>query len=182
MTADERVRLLSIARRSLEARVRREGAPRPAAEGAIAAYCGAFVSIHTIEDLRGCLGRLERDAPLAHTVHDLAALVADSDPRFEPVRTYELPHLAIEISVLTPEERVGSIADVIVGRHGLIVEQGRRRGLLLPQVASERGWDSRTFVEHTCVKAGLARDAWRHGAGLFVFEAEVFAEAGAINT
>ena len=82
----------------------------------------------------------------------------------------------IEISVLTPEREVRSITEIEIGRHGLIVEQGRRRGLLLPQVATEQGWDRETFVEHTCRKATLASDAWLHGARLFVFEAQVFGE------
>ena len=180
-TTDDRAVLLGIARRSLEACVRRESLPMPAADGVLETRCGAFVSIHTRGGrLRGCLGRLDPDAPLAHTVHDLAALVSHSDPRFDPVRPHELTDLDIEISVLTPEQRVASIDDVEVGRHGLIVDDGRRRGLLLPQVPTEHGWDRVTFVEHTCLKAGLPVDAWRKGARLFVFEADVFSEAIAI--
>lgn len=178
LTARDREVLLSVARRSLEARVRRELLMPPAPDGALDLRCGAFVSIHTrTGGLRGCLGRLQPDAPLAHTVHDLAALVSDSDPRFEPVQTSELEQLDIEISVLTPEQPVASIDEVEVGRHGLIVEHGRRRGLLLPQVPTELGWDRLTFVEHTCLKAGLARDAWQRGARVLVFEADVFGEA-----
>ena len=106
----------------------------------------------------------------------LAASVSDSDPRFAPVRPGELDAIDVEISVLTPEREVTSIAEVEVGRHGLIVEQGGRRGLLLPQVATEYGWDAETFVSHTCLKAGLPSDAWRHGARMLVFEAQVFGE------
>jgi AmmeMemoRadiSam system protein A len=102
--------------------------------------------------------------------------VADSDPRFEPVSPPELDEIEIEISVLTPEREVRSITEIELGRHGLIVEQGRRRGLLLPQVATEQGWDRETFVAHTCQKATLTSDAWMHGARLFVFEAQVFGE------
>jgi AmmeMemoRadiSam system protein A len=179
LSAADRTALLAIARRSLDAHVRRARLSLPRAEGTLAAPRGAFVSIHAGDDLRGCLGRLGPDAPLAHTVHDLAALVSDSDPRFAPVSVHELARLSIEISVLTPEQPAASIDDVQVGRHGLIVEHGVRRGLLLPQVATEHGWDRTTFVEHTCLKAGLPRDAWRSGARLFVFEAEVFGEADA---
>jgi uncharacterized protein (TIGR00296 family) len=82
----------------------------------------------------------------------------------------------MEISLLTPERAISSIDEVIVGQHGVIVEHGQSRGLLLPQVASEFGWDRETFLEHTCVKAGLPRDAWRTGARIFVFEARIFAE------
>jgi AmmeMemoRadiSam system protein A len=109
-------------------------------------------------------------------VAHLAASVSDSDPRFEPIRPDELADLDIEISVLTPEREVASIGDIEVGRHGLIIEQGGRRGLLLPQVATEYGWDAAAFVSYTCVKAGLSADAWRRGARILVFEAQVFGE------
>jgi AmmeMemoRadiSam system protein A len=127
--------------------------------------------------LRGCLGRIDADAPLAHTVAHLAAVVSDSDPRFAPVSLPELGDIAIEISVLTPEREVQSIEDIVIGRHGLIIEDGARRGLLLPQVATEHGWDRETFLAHTCVKASLPADGWRRGARILVFEAEVFGEA-----
>jgi len=174
---DDRQRLLSLARRALEARVRREAPPAPDRGGALEWPRGAFVTIHCRGDLRGCLGRLDTDQPLADTVAQLAASVSDSDPRFDPVRPGELDTIDVEISVLTPDREVASIADVEVGRHGLIVEQGGRRGLLLPQVATEYGWDAETFAAHTCLKAGLPGDAWRHGARIFVFEAQVFGEA-----
>jgi AmmeMemoRadiSam system protein A len=173
---EDQRRLLSLARRAIEARVRREPPPAPDRGGALEWPRGAFVTIHCRGDLRGCLGRLEPDEPLAATVAHLAASVSDSDPRFEPVRPSELNDLDVEISVLTPEREVTSIADVEIGRHGLIVEQGGRRGLLLPQVAAEYGWDGEAFISHTCLKAGLPADAWRHGARILVFEAQVFGE------
>ena len=169
-------RLLTLARHALEARVRREAPPSPERTGALALCRGAFVTIHCRGELRGCLGRLETTAPLGETIVSLAAAVADSDPRFAPVEAVELEDIDIEISVLTPEREVRSIAEIEVGRHGVIVEQGHRRGLLLPQVAIEQRWDRETFVSHTCRKATLAPDAWRHGARLFVFEAQVFGE------
>ena len=173
---DDQQRLLTLARRALEARVRREPAPVPERGGALDNPHGAFVTIHCHGDLRGCLGRLDPREPLAEIVAQLAASVSDSDPRFPPVRPGELGGIEVEISVLTPEREVTSIADVEVGRHGLIVEQGGRRGLLLPQVAAEHGWDAETFVSHTCLKAGLPSDAWRHGARVLVFEAQVFGD------
>ena len=106
----------------------------------------------------------------------LGAAVADSDPRFDPVRPAELAEIDLEISVLTPECEVDSIDQIQIGRHGLIVEQGARRGLLLPQVPLEQRWDLATFLAQTCLKAGLPRDAWQHGARLLVFEAEVFGD------
>ena len=176
---DDRRRLLELARRALEARVRRQVAPELAAAGALALVRGAFVSIHRSGDLRGCLGRLEPDAPLAETIVDLATAVADSDPRFDPVTPQELMDLVVEVSILTPARRIVSPDEIQVGRHGLIVEQGRRRGVLLPQVATDHQWTSETFIEQTCRKAGLAPDAWMAGAQVYVFEAEVFGEVRA---
>ena len=126
---------------------------------------------------RGCLGHIETEATLADTIVQLAAAVSDSDPRFDAVSTLELDGIDLEISVLTPAHQIHSIADIDVGRHGLIVEQGPRRGLLLPQVASEQGWDALTFASHTCLKARLPADAWRDGARMLVFEAQVFGES-----
>jgi AmmeMemoRadiSam system protein A len=176
LTDDDRMRLLRVARRSLAARVRGEQTPEPERGGGLDLRLGAFVTIHRADELRGCLGRLERDAPLARTISHLARAVVDSDPRFDPVTHEELTAIAIEISVLTPEREIVDAAEIEVGRHGLIAERGRRRGLLLPQVPVEHGWDRVAFLEHTCVKAGLSRDAWRSDVRLFVFEADVFAE------
>jgi AmmeMemoRadiSam system protein A len=172
----EQQRLLALARAALEARVRREPAPLVPHGGALDWPCGAFVTIHHHGELRGCLGRIDVDAPLADTIAHLGAVVADSDPRFDAVRPPELPAIDIEISVLTPEREVASIDDIEIGRHGVIVEQGHRRGLLLPQVATEYGWDCATLLDHACRKASLPADAWRKGAKIFVFEAQVFGE------
>lgn len=176
LSSEDRQKLLKLARHALEAHVRREPPPALERGGAFDEPLGAFVSIHHDHELRGCLGRLDVNAPLAETVADLAAVVSDSDPRFEPVSPAELPGLEVEISVLTPEREIVSIDEIEVGRHGLIVERGYRRGLLLPQVATERGWDAETFLAHTCLKAGLPEDAWRRGARILVFEAQVFSE------
>lgn len=176
ITPEAQQRLLGLARRALEARVQGRPAPPIETGGALDARCGAFVTIYCGGDLRGCLGRIEPDAPLALTVADLAASVSDSDPRFEPVAFFELPEIEIEISVLAPPTEIHSIEAIEVGRHGLVIEQGLRRGLLLPQVAVEHGWDRETFVAHACRKAALPSDAWRCGARILVFEAHVFGE------
>jgi AmmeMemoRadiSam system protein A len=176
ITQDDQQRLLTLARQALDARVSRQRPPDVAAGGALALRRAAFVSIHCHGDLRGCLGRLTLEMPLGETVVQLATVVADSDPRFSAVVSSELPDLRIEISVLTPPREVASAEEIEIGRHGLIVEDGNRRGLLLPQVASERGWDRETFLEHTCLKAGLPRDAWKQRARILVFEAQVFGE------
>jgi len=174
---DDRRRLLAIARRALEARVRREYEPALETQrGALDIQCGAFVSIHCEHELRGCLGRLGDDWPIARVVAHLGRAVADSDPRFAPVTIEDLETLSIEVSALSPEREVHSVQDIEIGRHGLIIERGHRRGLLLPQVATEHGWNVETFLEHTCLKAGLPPDAWTHDARILIFEAEVFGE------
>jgi AmmeMemoRadiSam system protein A len=174
--AEDQQRLLRLAREALEARVQRRTPPAPAHGGALDWPRGAFVTLHAHGDLRGCLGQIGPDAPLAETVAHLAAVVSDSDPRFDPVTPSELNTIEIEISVLTPEREVASPDDVEVGRHGVIIEQGGRRGLLLPQVATEQQWDRDTLLSHACLKARLPPDAWRSGAKILVFEAQIFGE------
>lgn len=173
---EDQQRLLLQARQVLEARVRRTPSPPVLRGGALDCRLGAFVTVHNRGELRGCIGRIEAEAPLGHTVADLAALVADSDPRFDPVTPVELADIDVEISVLTPAREVQAAEEIEVGRHGLIIEQGRRRGLLLPQVSVEHGWDRDAFLAHACLKAALPADAWRHGARILVFEAQVFGE------
>ncbi len=176
LTRDSQEQLLRIARAALAARVRRVPASMP--DASASALCQpAFVTIFCRGELRGCLGRLTPDVSLPELVSGLAQEVADSDPRFDPVRPEELDDISLEISVLTPERQIQQVSEIEIGRHGLIIEKGSRRGLLLPQVATEHGWDRDTFVAHACLKAGLANDAWRHGARIFVFEAQVFGEA-----
>ena len=180
ISADNRIRLLALARRALEAHVRRSSPPPIDLE--LNVLAGAFVSIFRRGELRGCLGRLTPDLALPELVVRLAQTVADSDPRFDPVRPDELPELAVEISVLTPECEIASVDEIDVGRHGLIITRGARRGLLLPQVATERGWDRDTFLDHTCLKAGLPSGAWRGDARISVFEAIVFGERDRTGT
>ena len=172
---EDQRRLPTLARRALEARVRGT-APPDVETSPDDLRRGAFVSLFCRGELRGCLGRLTSNLPLPRTVFQLAQAVADSDPRFERVAPPELTDIAVEISVLTREREIESVTEIEVGRHGLIVEQGSNRGLLLPQVPTDHGWDRDAFLDHTCLKAGLSVDAWRRGARIFVFEAQVFGE------
>jgi len=175
LTAEERHAFLSLARQSILAHLRH--GPRPHLEGGSAsAHLGAFVSLHVHGDLRGCIGYPQADRPLGEVIARCAVSAASEDPRFPPLTLGELAAAHIEISVLGPIEPVTDVNEIAVGRHGLIVSQGYSKGLLLPQVATERGWDRETFLAHTCLKAGLRRDAWMSGAQIFKFEAEVFAE------
>lgn len=173
--ADERS-LLDLARQALEEATRHGHLlDLETPEGVRRENCGAFVTLHKGRCLRGCIGYVEALTPLYQTVRECALAAALHDPRFEPVQADELAQLRLEISVLSPLEEI-SPDDVEVGKHGLMVSLGSRRGLLLPQVAVEWKWDRRRFLEEVCVKAGLARDAWRCGAKIQAFTARVFSE------
>jgi AmmeMemoRadiSam system protein A len=175
LDAEERKALLGIARRALEGYVREGKVPREAPEGKLGAPGAAFVTLTKRGRLRGCIGYTEPVAPLFRVVQECAVAAATEDPRFPPVSPKEIPELHVEISVLTPLFPIRP-EEVEVGRHGLLVTQGRMRGLLLPQVPVEQGWDRETFLDQTCGKAGLPPSAWRHGATLQGFTAEVFGE------
>jgi uncharacterized protein len=140
---------------------------------------GCFVSLHTKSgELRGCIGTFTSDGPLWHAVRDMAIAAASRDPRFPSLTRAELDGCHIEISVLSPL-RTASAAEIEVGRHGICIERGYQRGVLLPQVAVEYGWDRDTFLEHTCMKAGLPREAWREpGTKIEIFSAEIFGDIG----
>lgn len=154
---------------------------RPAAAGLPADLpeaTGAFVTLKHRGELRGCIGTLQCRTTLAEEIVRVAIGAAREDPRFAPVSSAELADLTVEVSVLGPLERIdpNDPAAIDIGRHGLVVEQGYRRGLLLPQVAPEWGWDRETFLSQTCRKAGLPPDAWRRGAIVHRFEAIVFGD------
>ncbi|HTL42911.1 MAG TPA: AmmeMemoRadiSam system protein A [Vicinamibacterales bacterium] len=175
--AAARAALLAIARGAVEDAVERRP-PRAAAASDLPEASGAFVTLKKDGELRGCIGTLECRRPLGDEIARVAVSAAREDPRFPPVTAAELPALSVEVSVLGPLEPIDP-ADpdaIVIGRHGLVVEQGWRRGLLLPQVAPEWGWDREEFLAHTCRKAGLPIDAWRHGAHVYRFEADVFGE------
>lgn len=178
LTEAQKVSLIRIARGAVVAQVRGEhpgsataATPFPDAEG-------AFVTIKLRGELRGCLGTLTCELGLEREVLRCAADAASEDPRFPPVTPEELPELSIEVSVLGPLEPIDPWDGraIEIGRHGLVAEHGRRRGLLLPQVAVEWGWTVDQFLRQTCVKAGLPPDAWRHDARIYRFEAEVFGD------
>ncbi|MBI4164121.1 MAG: AmmeMemoRadiSam system protein A [Acidobacteria bacterium] len=168
--------LLRLARQAIEAAVlAAESAPFTCPEGPLTQQAGAFVTLHKSGRLRGCMGNIESPRPLHQTVCDCARSAALRDPRFDPVSAAEIPHLHIEISVLSPLEEARP-DKVEVGRHGLFVSRGYQRGLLLPQVATKYRWDREKFLDETCLKAGLPADAWRRGARIQVFTAQIFAE------
>ena len=136
---------------------------------------GLFVTLRKEGQLRGCIGWVTSEEPLRRGVLRCAIAAATEDPRFDAVEETELRALRIEISVLSPLVPVNGPEEIRVGRDGLLIEEGGRRGLLLPQVALEAGWDRAALLEGLCRKAGLARQSWRH-ADLRRFTAEVFGE------
>jgi len=169
--------LLEVARETIAAQLAGRPLPDPDRVPArLLVHQGAFVTLHRSGELRGCIGVVAPNEPLVRTVAHCALSAAFSDPRFPPLDPSELDEVQIEISVLTPPIPVEEIDRIVPGRHGLMVQLGERRGLLLPQVATEHGWDVRTFLGETCRKAGLPPDAWERGALLETFEAEVFSE------
>jgi AmmeMemoRadiSam system protein A len=179
LSPDDRARLLAEARLAVADALAGRSPHHVEAEGILARRAGVFVSFHLDGDLRGCIGHPDGDEPLASVVPQCAVAAATGDPRFEAVSAEELARCVIEISVLGPITAVDRPGEIVVGRHGLIVEQGWRRGLLLPQVAIEYGWDRDAFLARTCAKAGLPPDAWKRGAIIRTFEAEVFDDADA---
>jgi len=174
LSEEDRRTLLRIARAAIVAHVQGRIASTPDVDGALSQAADAFVTLHRGGELRGCIGRLQAHEPLARVVEHCAVAACSDDPRFPPVTADELDGLEIELSILGPLEPVASLEDIDVGRHGLVVVRGFHRGLLLPQVAVEWKWDRRKFVEETCRKAGLPRDAWQAGATVSKFEADVF--------
>jgi len=136
---------------------------------------GAFVTVNKGGELRGCIGYIKAYKPLYQTIEEMATQAAFLDPRFDPVTERELPDLEIEISVLTPLKRIRDVEEIEVGKHGILIEKGFHSGLLLPQVATEYGWDRKTFLEHTCFKAGLPKDAWKdEDTVISIFSADIF--------
>lgn len=134
----------------------------------------AFVTLEKAGALRGCIGTISHGQRLVEAVADCAVAAGTRDPRFPPVTVDELPELEISISVLGQFHEVQGPGEIEVGKHGILLSRGMNQGLLLPKVATELGLDSESFLELTCRKANLPAGAWRHGARIQVFTAEVF--------
>jgi len=134
---------------------------------------GCFVSIKINGLLRGCIGNFISDKPLYQLVKEMAISAATQDPRFYPMKKSELENFDVEISVLSPLSKIASIEEIVVGVHGLYLEKNFSRGVLLPQVAVEYGWDRDAFLSQTCLKAGLGKDEWREGTDIYTFSAQI---------
>jgi AmmeMemoRadiSam system protein A len=176
LSPDEKKILQQLASATIRARA--SGEPLPdvgPGTDALRRKAGAFVSLHRRGMLRGCIGYVEPVLPLAEAVQEMALSAAFQDPRFMPLTSDELDDLDIEISVLTPFEKITDVSCIEVGRHGLMIRKGRASGLLLPQVPVQFGWDRETFLSQTCQKAGLRPDAWKDtDAELYIFSADIF--------
>ena len=180
-TDDEKRALLRIARDSIARRLRlATGEPRPVTPP-MQEKAGVFVSLHRKGKLRGCIGSIEGTRPLHEEVAELVVESAFGDRRFSPLTAEEFAEIDIEISVLTTLRKVKDINEIEVGKHGLYIRKGLFSGLLLPQVATEYNWDRETFLEQTCWKAGLPESAWKEGADIYLFGAEVFGEKDFLN-
>jgi AmmeMemoRadiSam system protein A len=178
LNSKEKKILLDIAHQAVAAVVRQEDtAPEPREEKALNMRNGCFVTIKIDGELRGCIGNFQSDLPLFKEVAEMAAASACKDPRFYPLQAEEIAQICIDISVLSALEKIDNIEDIKIGTHGIYLEKGYYRGVLLPQVATEHNWDRETFLKQTCIKAGLPVDAWdSEETDIYIFSAEVFSD------
>jgi len=177
LTKKEQKELLKIARDTIVSFVTTGKVPAvvTASKGLQAAN-GCFVTIKQHGQLRGCIGNFVSDQPLYRLVQEMAVSAATRDPRFYPMKQQDLTEFDLEISVLSPLTFAESMDEIQVGTHGIYLVRGSYRGVLLPQVATEYGWDRDTFLKHTCLKAGLPENAWKKDCQIYLFSAQVFGE------
>jgi AmmeMemoRadiSam system protein B/AmmeMemoRadiSam system protein A len=178
LTEAQRGELLSLARATIETHL--EGGAIPdyeADDPLLTRRAGAFITLKEYGELRGCIGHTWADQPLYQVVREMAVSAATEDPRFSPLTPEELNDITVEISILSPFCRVTDVEQIEVGVHGLMIFASGGRGLLLPQVPVENGWDRETFLEELCRKAGLPAGCWQEGATLYAFTAVVFGES-----
>jgi len=181
LNKEQRIKLLTLARKSIETYLATgEKLQVSEIDPVLTKEMGAFVTLNEHGDLRGCIGNMFGTEPLYLTIRDMAIESATQDPRFAPVESAELKDIEIEISVLSPMEKVKDASSIQLGVHGVMVKRGFRSGVFLPQVATETGWSKEEFLSNLCAhKAGLPPDAWKDkSTELFVFSAEVFSEKG----
>jgi AmmeMemoRadiSam system protein A len=180
LTAEDRRLLLAFARRTIAQYLASETTPLfRGGSPVLQRGQGVFVTLRKHGELRGCIGRLDEELPLGQAVGAMALQAAFDDPRFPPLAAAELAQVEIEVSALTPFRAVGGPADVVPGRDGVVLRKDGRSAVFLPQVATEQGWGRDELLSQLSLKAGLPADAWRRGAQLSVFRAEVFAEPDA---
>lgn len=178
LTNEEKKKLLEIARTTLVEYITNRKIPDfEVPSGKLTEKGAAFVTLKSKGELRGCIGHVVAQKPLYLCVRDMTIAASTEDPRFPPVTPAELSNISIEISVLTPMQKVKDVSEIEVGRDGLVIKRGFYSGLLLPQVPVEYGWDRETFLKQTCLKAGLPTNAWKDPATeIYKFQAVVFGE------
>lgn len=175
LTHDEKRQLLSLAREAITSQISGCPAnPLTSMPDNLLQEFGCFVTIKVDDKLRGCIGNLISNKPLYLLVQEMAVAAATNDPRFYPMKKNDLDNFDLEISVLSSLHRINNIEDIQVGVHGIYLEKDSHRGVLLPQVAIEYGWDRTVFLNQTCIKAGLPSNGWNEGADIYIFSAEVF--------
>jgi len=173
--------LLQIARESVESAVKGTSKDQTQAEPfspELKGKNGAFVTLRTCGKLRGCIGRMVSDAPLHKLVSEMAVSASKEDPRFNQIKPSELDDLEIDISVLSPLQKVEDSLDFELGIHGIYIKKGSKTGCFLPQVAADTGWSKEEFLSQCCsVKAGLSPDAWKKGdVDVYIFTSEIISE------
>ena len=170
--------LLNIAREAIVHLINKQSyQPPPREEKVLNERSGCFVTIKQQGQLRGCIGNFQSEKPLFLEVAEMAVASASKDPRFHPLEKSELDNFSLEISVLSPLEKIDDIELIEVGTHGIYLEKNFSRGVLLPQVATEYGWDRLTFLQQTCQKAGLHSDAWQNAdTEVYIFSAQIIKE------
>lgn len=178
LNEEQQKQLLKLARDTIENYVRNKTLPNVDIDDpALLENSGVFVTLNKYSRLRGCIGFIEPAMPLYQAVQNAAISAATKDYRFLPVKESELTDIKIELSVLSPLKKIDRIEDIEVGKDGLFIEKGFNSGLLLPQVATDYGWDRLTFLEETCRKAGLPPEAYKEKSSrIFVFSAQIFGE------
>jgi AmmeMemoRadiSam system protein A len=175
LSSKEKKLLLEIAREAIVSFVQNGTIPaRDVQNSNLLVQQGCFVCIKINGMLRGCIGNFLSDQPLYKLVQEMAVSAATRDPRFYPMKTDDLKEFDLEISVISPLHKISTIEEIEVGVHGLYLEKNFSRGVLLPQVAVEYGWDRNTFLSQTSIKAGLGKDDWQEGTDIYTFSALVF--------
>jgi AmmeMemoRadiSam system protein B/AmmeMemoRadiSam system protein A len=176
-TDTQREELLALARTTIDQYLETDSVPGYETDDPLLTrHAGAFVTLKERGELRGCIGHTRADLPLYQAVQQMAVAAATSDPRFPPLTSEGLSNVSVEISILSPFQRVTDVTQVEVGVHGLMIYKDDRQGLLLPQVAVEQDWNREEYLENLCLKAGLPTDCWQEGATLYAFTAVVFGE------
>jgi len=179
LTTEEKKYLLVLARRIIILKSEKKTyRPEKYFSTSLKQKTGLFVTLKKFQKLRGCIGYVEGIKSLQKAVEEMAIAAAFEDPRFPPISKDEIKDLEIEISILSPLQTIADINHIEIGRHGIIIEQNLMRGLLLPQVATDYNWDVQTFLEQTCLKAGLPADAWSEkSATIQIFSTDIFSDS-----